>query len=189
MSVNVDFVRRKEAELAALESRIALLEGEKLPRPAATEVRQQRQERINFLLDEMLLLPPRLPAASAAGSVRSCGRTPGAGSLATPASAASSLGRSPATEALMSAKGYSVARVPSSLHGNYTSGVASPRAPSSGVHLKPGRQCSRTPSSTPKLPPQKMAQGAAALLANMHSTPYASRTNRMLATMGKPQPL
>eukprot|EP00966_Prymnesium_polylepis_P147469 3406474-Prymnesium_polylepis.1 len=77
-----EFIKTKETELAALSARAAALEVE-ARRPPLTEVKRQREAKVDELLDNLLPLPANLPAV-APGSSTARPAAPEVGGFATP---------------------------------------------------------------------------------------------------------
>ena len=175
-----EFIKAKEADLAALHARIATLEAETPPRPPLAELRRQREAKIDKILDGMLPLPANLPQVAAAAAAGSRAATPELSGFATPQASGrgtpSGVGSSrPPSVASVNSK--NVGPAPLSARG----GAALAARP---IPLVKGGGARPVP---PKPPPPKLAASAAALAANLHESPYGGgrATARMLASMTK----
>ena len=173
-----EFIKAKEADLAALHARIATLEAETPPRPPLAELRRQREAKIDEILDGMLPLPANLPQVAAAAAAGSRAATPELSGFATPqASGRGTPSGSSRPPSVASVNSKNVGPAPLSARG----GAVLAARP---IPLVKGGGARPVP---PKPPPPKLAASAAALAANLHESPYGGgrATARMLASMTK----
>ena len=175
-----EFIKTKEADLAALNARIAALEAETPPRPPLAELRRQREAKIDEILDGMLPLPVNLPEIAEAAAAGNRAATPELSGFATPLAsgrATPSWASSSRPPSVMSANSRSAVPTPLSARG----GAALAARP---IPLVKGAGARPVP---PKPPAPKLAASAAALAANLHESPYGGgrATARMLGSIAK----